>query len=412
MEQKNKKKEKEMSTERTGSFESALSRGHEADAADDTLDRIMATPEPPKRKLHVLGLPHTAVTSAYSHCAFTGKILRFAKMMRPFGYTVVEYSNGASESGADIQVQVLSAEELGALTKRTSEAEDYSADVHNAELTSAFHARLLRAVTGLAEPGDIVCHVFGPDASVLAALPECLHVESGIGYTCVDSPCPYRVYESSAWMHWHFGRRHLEFGKNYEFVAPNYYDCDDWDVVVEPPATPTVLFFGRLVESKGLATVLAVARAMPTVRFVLCGQGDASVASEPNTVYAPPVFGRARSAVLGGATALLAPSDFIEPFCGSAVEAQMCGTPVVCSSFGAFTETVEDGKTGYRCHTLADYACAVARAALLDRRYVAWRARNAYSLETVGRRYHEIFSDILDLRGPGWYAARSHKFAS
>jgi glycosyltransferase involved in cell wall biosynthesis len=151
---------------------------------------------------------------------------------------------------------------------------------------------------------------------------------------------------------------------------------------------------------------------MPTVRFVLCGQGDASCASEPNTVYAPPVFGRARSAVLGGATALLAPSDFIEPFCGSAVEAQMCGTPVVCSSFGAFTETVEDGKTGYRCHTLADYACAVARGALLDRRYVAWRARNAYSLETVGRRYHEIFSDILDLRGPGWYAARSHKFAS
>ena len=111
-----------------------------------------------------------------------------------------------------------------------------------------------------------------------------------------DSTCPYRVYESSAWMHWHLGRRHLEFGRNYEFVAPNYYDCDDWDVVVEPPETPTVLFFGRLVESKGLATVLAVARAMPTVRFVLCGQGDASFASEPNTVYAPPVFGRARSA--------------------------------------------------------------------------------------------------------------------
>ena len=66
----------------------------------------------------------------------------------------------------------------------------------------------------------------------------------------------------------------------------------------------------------------------------------------PNTVYAPPVLGRARSAVLGGATALLAPSAFIEPFCGAAVEAQLCGTPVVCTSYGAFTETVEDGATG------------------------------------------------------------------
>jgi glycosyltransferase involved in cell wall biosynthesis len=362
-------------------------------------------------RLHVLGLPHTVVSDAYSHCAFTGKILRFARMMRPLGFNVVEYSNGESESGADVHVQILTAAELGALSKRASDADDYSADVHNAELTSAFAARLLRAIVGIAAPGEIVCHVFGPDASVVAALPECIHVESGIGYTCVDAPCPYRVYESSAWMHWHLGRRHLEFGRNYEFVAPNYYDPADWDVVECAPETPRVLFFGRLVESKGVATVLSVARCLPSVTFVLCGQGDATLASEPNTVYAPPVFGRARSAVLGNATALLAPSAFIEPFCGSAVEAQMCGTPVICSSFGAFTETVEDGSTGYRCHTLADFVVAVTRAVLLDRRYVAWRARRMFSLETVGRRYDEIFRDIADLRGAGWYAPTSHKFA-
>jgi glycosyltransferase involved in cell wall biosynthesis len=378
---------------------------------DATYARIMSS-EPPgqKRRVHVLGLPHTVVSDAYSHCAFTGKVLRFARMMQPLGYTVVEYSNGESESGADVHVQILSSAELRALTKRTSDSEDYSADVNNAELVSEFSSRLLRAVSALAAPSDIVCHVFGPDQSVVLALPECIHVESGIGYTCVEAPCPYRIYESAAWMHWHFGRRHLEFGKNYEFVAPNYYDCGEWDVVEDPPETPRVLFFGRLVESKGLATVIAAARAMPSVTFVLCGQGDASLASEANTVYAPPAFGRARSAVLGAATALLAPSAFIEPFCGSAVEAQMCGTPVICSSFGAFTETVEDGATGYRCHTLADFVVAITRAVLLDRRYIAWRARRMFSLETVGRRYDEIFSDILDLRGAGWYTSVSHKF--
>ncbi len=348
-----------------------------------------------KRKLHVIGPPHTIVDESHTHCALTEKVLLFARMMRPVGFTVVEYSNASSESGADVHVQILSAGELRAAS---------------AQLESTFRARLIRALSGLTAPGEIVCHVFGADAAVMAALPWCLHVELVTGYCPVDSACPYRVYESAAWMHWHFGRRHLVLGRNYEFVASTYYDCSDWDVAEQPPETPTVLFFGRLVESSGLATVLAVARAMPSVVFVLSGQGDDSLASEPNTVYAPPVCGRERSAVLGAATAVLAPSELIEPSGGSTVAAQMCGTPVICSSFGAFAETVEDGKTGYLCHTLADFVVAVARAALLDRRYIAWRARRAFSLEAVGRRYSEIFSDIADVRGDGWYTAESHKF--
>ena len=35
--------------------------------------------------------------------------------------------------------------------------------------------------------------------------------------------------------------------------------------------------------------------------------------------------------------------------------------------------------------------------------------RSLYTLEPVGRRYDEIFRDVLDLRGDGWYSARTHK---
>ena len=31
--------------------------------------------------LHLPGLPHTVTTDAYSHCAFTAKVLKFAAMM-------------------------------------------------------------------------------------------------------------------------------------------------------------------------------------------------------------------------------------------------------------------------------------------------------------------------------------------
>jgi hypothetical protein len=35
--------------------------------------------------------------------------------------------------------------------------------------------------------------------------------------------------------------------------------------------------------------------------------------------------------------------------------------------------------------------------------------RALYTLAPVGRRYDEIFRDLLDLAGAGWYSERSHK---
>jgi glycosyltransferase involved in cell wall biosynthesis len=122
--------------------------------------------------------------------------------------------------------------------------------------------------------------------------------------------------------------------------------------------------------------------------------------------------GSDRASLLGNADVVLAPTNFIEPFCGSAVEAQLCGTPVVTSAYGAFWETVEDGVTGYRCNTLADYIGAIRRAHLLDRLKISERAHRLYSLESVGRIYDQIFRTISDLKEDGWYSKTSHKFNS
>lgn len=65
-----------------------------------------------KPTLHLIGIFHTVHNQDYSHCAFTGKALRFSKMMRMYDYNVIEYANAGSESEANEKVVMLSEEEV------------------------------------------------------------------------------------------------------------------------------------------------------------------------------------------------------------------------------------------------------------------------------------------------------------
>jgi glycosyltransferase involved in cell wall biosynthesis len=111
-----------------------------------------------------------------------------------------------------------------------------------------------------------------------------------------------------------------------------------------------------------------------------------------------------RDRFLGGAEAVLVPTQYIEPFGGVAVEAQLCGTPVITTDWGAFTETVRHGETGYRCRTMDDFVWATTNAPLLDRRAIRRWASENYSMERVGRMYDEYLRKLQDLYADGWYA--------
>lgn len=422
-------------------------------------------------RLHIPAIPHTITGDArFSHCAFAGKVARFAPMMATVTdadgapvYEVYHYGVEGAVSGADVDVQLLSAAEWAALRVATyqqlhPDASDAAAAAAlenpaafvgdmarmGTPLYDAFNARLRDALATYfrSNATDLLCLPFGPahDGALVGA-PSYARMESGIGYS--NAVHDVRVMESFAWYHWYCGKEG-KHGQNYWFVAPNYFDAAAWPLghgsgaldldpeVGAPAATaaatavtaagptpapapqrrrPRVGFFGRLCAIKGVDIVVEAARRLPEADFVLCGQGDPSpylAAALPNLAYEPPKCGTARADFLGSLDVLLAPSVFVEPFCGVATEAQLCGTPVVAPAYGATTETVVHGVSGLLAHhTLGDLVAAL-RDALAPRRWdrAAIRARAVarYGLPAVGRTYHAIIATVLDyFAGAGWY---------
>jgi glycosyltransferase involved in cell wall biosynthesis len=386
-----------------------------------------------KPTLHVIAPFHTLMNSDYHHCAFTQKAFRIPKMMQPLGYRVVEYSNGDSESEAQVKVMILTKEELELSAGKHEGAQFHgNSAVLGTPHWIKFDNRLKEELRKHVAPGDIICHPFGRShADVVKLFPDQHHVETGIGYPDSDFGA-FRIFESYAWMHYHLGKKlHFdgngrvcynsdqlpivgEGGKDYMWVVPNYFDLEDWPYRAEKGEY--FLYYGRICSEKGLDTLKVIADYIDE-EIHLVGQGDATPWKHKRIKYRGPVTGRARADVVGRAKALLMPTRYIEPFGGAGVEGQLCGAPLLASSYGCFSETIDHGVTGYRCHTLGDWLDAIkmVNQGKLSRKVTSERAQRLYSMETCAKRYDAIFQQISDLRrggsdpeGSGWYHIRGH----
>ena len=368
-------------------------------------------------RLHLLGVPHTQTTYEFSHCAFTGKVKRFAPMMQSVGYDVIHYGVEGAHSGATYDVNLLSIDEWTSIrTKlfkeiygdRDAMPSDFIGDLANTgnELYRIFNERLKYQLARNLDKDDIICLPFGFAHEEAIKDFQNPKVETGIGYP--NSYQNFRIFESNAWYHYEIGREGKS-GHDYHWVIPNYFKVDDWDFNDTPEGY--IAYFGRLSNIKGVHIVSEIAKARPDLQFKICGQGDPNpYLTAPNIEYVPPIHGRDRSKFLNNAKAVLMPTRYVEPFGGVTVEAELCGTPVLGSSYGSFTETIEHSKTGFQCRTLGDYLAGLEQIenGNISRQYTRDFAVEHFDMYKLAHKYDAVFQQINDIStDKGWYSKRS-----
>jgi glycosyltransferase involved in cell wall biosynthesis len=99
-----------------------------------------------------------------------------------------------------------------------------------------------------------------------------------------------------------------------------------------------------------------------------------------------------KPAFLGGASALLFPIDWPEPFGLVMIEAMACGTPVVAWNCGSVPEIIDDGITGRVVDSHDAAVAAVAEVAGYDRSLVRATFERRFSATAMARSYEALYA--------------------
>lgn len=352
--------------------------------------------------LHVISLPHTQTTHDFDHCAFTAKVRKFCGMMGAQGYKTILYAGDENEADCDELVTCITRKEQERLFDwwESGAVQNVSWDWKE-EHWQLFNGRVIEALRERVQDRDIICLMTGlAQQPIIDAFPNHIVAEIGVGYAGIATK--YRVFESHAWMHAIYGQHQTAAGADGHFfdaVIPNFFDEDEF-----PAGTggDYLAFLSRMTPRKGYQIAFDAAKA--TGRKIKVGGVGGDRPELDYVEYLGMVKPKARSELLGGALATFMPTLYLEPFGSVVVESLLCGTPVICTDWGAFPELVEHGVDGFRCRSQREFNEAVELCKGLDRDLIRERAQGRYNFEAVGRQYDTFFKRLNTLWDKGFYA--------
>lgn len=297
---------------------------------------------------HCLGIPYAPTRKEISLCAFVQKVYKFCDEMTKKGHTVYHYGHENSNVNCTEHVHVFNnntlEESYGNLNLWKTQGFNQNVGAKAFEI---FNCKAIEEIDKrLKDKNEFILCWFGYGHQACAEYfkDRAIIVEPSIGYDSMFAPI--KIFETYAQMHKMNGmaNKNVHFGR--EFVI--YPGFDPQDFIYSEEKSNVGLFLGRIIESKGAK-----------LAYDLCNHiGQEMIFAGPNILNLPDtkyckfvgfVEPKERAELLSKAKFLFAPSLFVEPCNWTAIEAQFSGTPVICTDFGGFTETVVQNTTGIRC---------------------------------------------------------------
>ena len=346
-------------------------------------------------RFHVLGVSFAKTNKELSADGFSQKVRLFCKMMTKAGHIVYHYGIEGSDPICTENINVLSNETF----EKDHKSYDYKIDGfnYNSETESQFefNRNAIYEIYKRKQPNDFLCFSFGfPQRPIADANEDLIQVEIGIGFDGAFTP--YRIYESYSWMHSIYEKYDMT-PSPYDAVIPNYYDLDDY--IYNEEKDDYFFFIARQNPLKGLEIALKSVESVGS-KLIVAGTGEPHLNS-PNMEFVGVVNFEERSKLMSKAKATFVTSLYNEPFGSTVIESLLCGTPVISTDWGAFTETVQHGLVGYRCRTMEQFYWATKNINNIKPINCRNYAVENYSMTRISKMYEEYFESLLNLKNYG-----------
>ncbi|MGW6791601.1 glycosyltransferase [Streptomyces chartreusis] len=167
-----------------------------------------------------------------------------------------------------------------------------------------------------------------------------------------------------------------------------------------------VAFLGRMAPEKGVSRAAALAKAAG-VRLKIAGRMDEISEHEyfhaeveplldgSRIEYVGEVDAERKADLLRGATALLNPIAWREPFGLTMIESLAAGTPVIATRGGSVEEIVIDGVTGAVCDSDADILAALQARDTFSRAACRERVERHFSNDTMTDNHIKFYREVV-----------------
>ncbi len=189
-------------------------------------------------------------------------------------------------------------------------------------------------------------------------------------------------------------------GLNYLATVYNGIKTEDFTYQGQPDNY--LLFFGRIHPDKGTLEAIEIAKQSGKsliIAGIIQDQEYFNQQIQPRLDDTITFHGHAgpeaRNKLLRGATALLHPINFDEPFGLSVAEAMYCGTPVIAFNRGSMPELIKDRHSGYLVRNIGEAATAVGSISSINRIDCHHWAKDNFSSEKMVADYLDLYKQIV-----------------